>query len=68
MVFMSIIFNTLIPSYTKRKRYGQIGSTPCYSDSKVVSAYQNFGPVAPLFFLAKVPFWLLLNTERGVAI
>ena len=35
-----------------------MGPTPCYSKGQVVK------PVAPFFFLAKVPF---LNTERGVA-
>ena len=33
-----------------------MGRTPCYIQSQVVSACQRFRPVAPFFFLAKVPF------------
>ena len=40
------------------------GPTPCYSQSQIVSAYQSFRSVAPLFFLAKVPFLAFSNTKR----
>ena len=40
-------------------------STPCYSHSQVVFACQSFRPVAPFFFMAKVPFLAFL-IQKGV--
>ena len=44
------------------------GTNPCYLQSQVVSACQSFRPVAPFFFLAKLPFMAYLNTVRSEAI
>ena len=42
-----------------------MGPTPCYSQSQVVSAYQSFRPVAPFFFLEKVPNWPFFGIQKG---
>ena len=52
----------------KENRCGQMGPTPCYSQHQVVFSCLSFRPVAPFFFLVKVPFSAVLNIERGVAI
>ena len=52
--FLVVPFLTFLALYTKVKRCGQMGPTPCYSQSQVASACQSFRPVAPFFFLAKV--------------
>ena len=46
----------------------QLRSTQVYSQSQIVSACQSFRPVAPFFFLVKVPFWATFNRERVMAI
>ena len=57
---------TFLALHTEEKRYGQMGSTPCYLQSQVVSAFQSFMSVAPLFFL--VPFLaFFLIQKRDVA-
>ena len=66
--FFKVPLLSFLILHTKRKRCGQMGSIPCYSESSCVCMQKCFRPVAPLFFLAKVPFLLLLNIERGVAI
>ena len=76
-MFLRVPFLTFLASHT-RKRCGQVGPTPCYSQSQDVSACQSFRPVAPFFFLAEVEifgfffiiiflFYYFLNRERGVA-
>ena len=71
-VFLKYHFD-ILALHTKRKWCGQMGPTPCHLQSRVVSACQNLRPVAPFFFLVKVPFLLIyyyyfFNTENGVAI
>ena len=52
-----LTFLAFLALYTKMNRCGQMGPTPCYSQSQVVPACQSFRPVAPLVFLAKkIPF------------
>ena len=70
-VFLEVSFLTFLALHTKRKRCGQVGSTPYYSQSQVVSACQRFGPVAPFLFSDQSTIFSLLsffNTERGVCV
>ena len=46
-----------------------MGPTPCYSKGQVVSACQSFRPVAPFFFLVKIPFLVCVfffKIQKGV--
>ena len=52
--FLEVPFLPFLALHTKRKRCDHMGPTPCYLQSLVVSVCQNFKPVAPFFFLAKV--------------
>ena len=54
--FLEVTFLIFLALCTKKKRCGQMGATPSYLHSQVVSACQSFRSVVPLFFLAKVPF------------
>ena len=66
-VVLKVLFLTFLALHTERKRCSQMGLTPCYSQSQVVTACQNFRSVAPSF-MAKVPFLAFFDIEGGVAI
>ena len=63
--FLEALILAFLTLHTKKKRCGQMGPTPSYLRSQVVSVCQVLGLVAPLFFSGKISF---LNTERGAAI
>ena len=65
--FLTTFFLTILALNTKRKKCGQMGATPCYSESQVVLVCQSFRPVAQFFFSSKVLFFFFFSMERGVA-
>ena len=65
--FLEVPFLTFF-AYTQRERGVARWDLPMLFTSQVVSACQNFKPVAPFFFLAKVQFLAFLNTVEGMAI
>ena len=65
-MFLKVPFFTFLALHTKKKGCGQMGPTTCYSQSQTVSACQGFRPVAPFFFMAKVPFLAYFKIHKGV--
>ena len=68
--FLEVPFLTFLALHIKRKRCGHMRFIPSNPQSQVVSACQRFRPVAPFFFLAKVPFlplkMFLKKIQKGV--
>ena len=63
--YSEVPFLAFLALHTKRKKYSQVGFTPCYSQSEVVYAYQvlsiqSFRSVNPRVGLTKYHFWWLL--------
>ena len=59
------LLNTILASlalHRERRKCDEVGPSPCYSESKVVYAYQVLNTVAPRAFLAKIPFLAFLVT------
>ena len=63
---LKVPFLASFSMHTKKKRFGQIRLTPCYSLSQVVSICQSFRPLTPFFFLTKVPFLAFFLEYRKV--
>ena len=42
VIFLEIPLLAFLALHTKRKRCGYVGTTPCYSQSQVVSAWLHF--------------------------
>ena len=68
MIFRSTIFGIFSLTH-KEEGVWPYGTHPTLFLESYCVCMPSFRSVAPLFFLAKVPFLaLFLNTERGVAI
>ena len=68
--FLEVTFFTYLALLSNRKRCGQMGSTPCYSQSKVVFVCQSFRLVAPFFVPGKSTLFgfFYFNTRSGMAL
>ena len=68
MFFYKFFFVDIFSLTHVEEEAGHVGPTPYYSKRQVVSACQNFRPVAPFFFLVKLPFLTFFEYRKGVAI